>query len=67
MARNIRLTPEQIDTIKGQLRQVHALKAWIEDQRDAQVEILVANPDHAQLLKAQGAVAMLERLQRLIG
>lgn len=42
------------------------IRTWLEFKRNQQVEILCANPDHNQILKAQGAVAVIdEMLQRI--
>lgn len=36
------------------------LREWLEDQLQRQVEILLVNPDHASVVKAQGASGFIK-------
>lgn len=39
------------------------LRDWLEEQLQRQVDILLANPQHEAILKAQGAAAFIKAFQ----
>ena len=39
------------------------LRAWLDEQLQRQVDVLLANPNHEVILKAQGAAAFIKSFQ----
>lgn len=39
------------------------LRDWLDEQLQRQVDVLVANPNHEALLKAQGAAGFIKSMQ----
>ncbi len=39
------------------------LREWLDEQLQRQIDILVANPNHEALLKAQGAAGFIKSMQ----
>jgi hypothetical protein len=39
------------------------LREWLSEHMDKQVSVLMVNPDHGAVLKAQGAVAFIKAFQ----
>lgn len=54
------MTKEQEAKLFDHLMRVPQFKQWVLGQMDKQVEVLKMNPDHATILKAQGACSMLK-------
>lgn len=54
------MTKDQEAKLFDHLMRVPQFKQWVLGQMDKQVEVLKMNPDHATILKAQGACSMLK-------
>lgn len=54
------MTREKEASLFEQLWRNRQLREWLETQLQRQVEILLVNPDHASLIKAQGASGFIK-------
>jgi len=57
------LTREQEARVFDDLCRHSGFRDWLSDQLDRQVEVLMVNPDHAAIMKAQGAAGFVKALQ----